>query len=241
MFSRVPVPKAKWEKANMKYVLCFFPAVGLFIGICELAAARVCAYLNFSEILRAAVLTLLPVILTGGIHLDGFTDTCDGLHSWQNREKKLEILDDPHIGAFAAISLTCYMIFDFALWYEANETAVYAGCMTFVLSRALSSFAAVRFKSAKNNGLLFTFKDGADVKFTAVCSAVWFIIFTCALTVYLRMTGFICSAAALGVLAYYRHMAYKYFGGTTGDLAGYFLQVCELSVLFAAVLLEKIL
>ena len=43
------------------------------------------------------------LLVTGGIHMDGYMDTMDALHSYGSREKKLEILKDSHIGAFAVI------------------------------------------------------------------------------------------------------------------------------------------
>lgn len=42
----------------------------------------------------------MPLLVTGGIHIDGFSDTMDALSSHAERQKKLEIMDDPHIGAF---------------------------------------------------------------------------------------------------------------------------------------------
>ncbi len=53
---------------------------------------------------------LIPVWITGGIHLDGYADTCDALSSYGDREKKLEILKDPHCGAFAVIRLCSYFL-----------------------------------------------------------------------------------------------------------------------------------
>ena len=50
------------------------------------------------------------------------------------------------------------------------------------------------------------------------------------------VSGGAALAAALACLGYYRWMAYRQFGGVTGDLAGFFLQLCELSVALAAAL-----
>ena len=44
---------------------------------------------------------LIPVLITGGIHLDGLLDTADALSSYKTKEEKLEILKDSHAGAFA--------------------------------------------------------------------------------------------------------------------------------------------
>ena len=58
----------------------------------------------------AVALVLVPVIVTGGIHVDGLLDTSDALSSWRDREKRLEILKDSHAGAFAVITACVYFL-----------------------------------------------------------------------------------------------------------------------------------
>ena len=101
MFSAVPVPQFGWNEKNMRYALCAFPLVGLLCGVLWC----VCGVLPLPAPARAAGFCLVPVWVTGGIHLDGYADTCDALASYGDREKKLEILKDPHCGAFAVIRL----------------------------------------------------------------------------------------------------------------------------------------
>ena len=86
MFSKIPMPQAEWTEENMKYMLCFFPFIGTAIGIVLLAAEWICRYLGFGNSFTARVLVLVPVILTGGIHIDGLLDTSDALSSWRDRE-----------------------------------------------------------------------------------------------------------------------------------------------------------
>ena len=104
MFSAVPVPQFGWNEKNMRYALCAFPLVGLLCG----ALWCVCGVLPLPAPAQAAGFCLVPVWVTGGIHLDGYADTCDALASYGDREKKLEILKDPHCGAFAVIRLCSY-------------------------------------------------------------------------------------------------------------------------------------
>ena len=104
MFSAVPVPQFGWNEKNMRYALCAFPLVGLLCGVLWC----VCGVLPLPAPARAAGFCLVPVWVTGGIHLDGYADTCDALASYGDREKKLEILKDPHCGAFAVIRLCSY-------------------------------------------------------------------------------------------------------------------------------------
>ena len=105
-----------------------------------------------------------------------------------------------------------------------------------MLSRSLSGISVVSFQAAKNSGLLRTFQDGAQKFRVRVVLILWACI--CAgIMLYLswRQAVFMILAALL-VFFYYYRMSKKQFGGTTGDLAGYFLQLCELAMLAGAVL-----
>jgi len=106
----------------------------------------------------------------------------------------------------------------------------------YVLSRAMSGFAVVVFPAAKESGLVRTFQDRADRQRTGIVMVI------CALAAGGFMfyvsppLGGAAVAGAVIVSVYYRLMAMRQFGGVTGDLAGYFLQLCELAILIGAVL-----
>ena len=123
MYSRLPVPRVKWENENMAYAMCFFPLVGAVIGAVLYFWLWLCTRLGIGSELKAAVAVIAPVGISGAIHMDGFCDTADALGSRQTRERKLEILKDPGAGAFALISCCAYFILYFALWCEADINA----------------------------------------------------------------------------------------------------------------------
>ena len=140
LYSRIPVPQAKWNDESMRWCICFLPLVGLVIGAAQWAAFALLTHFSFGPVLRGAVLAVLPILLSGGIHMDGFMDTCDAIHSYGSREKRLEILKDPHVGAFAVIGGIVYFVLDFGIWSEAGKQEIPLLCLIFVLSRALSAF-----------------------------------------------------------------------------------------------------
>ena len=113
MFSKIPMPQAEWTKENMKYMFCFFPVIGAVIAAAVFALDWISRAIGITEGFRTVILVLVPVFITGGIHVDGLLDTADALSSWQERERRLEILKDSHAGAFAVIAgcvyfLSCY-------------------------------------------------------------------------------------------------------------------------------------
>ena len=118
MYSKVPMPRVDWEKKALAWALCFFPLVGAVIGTVLYGWMVLARYLGFGPLFFAAFALLIPIALNGGIHLDGFCDTCDALSSHQSRERKLEILKDSHTGAFAIICCGLYLLVFFACWCE---------------------------------------------------------------------------------------------------------------------------
>lgn len=230
MYSRIPVPRVDWEKENMRYAMCFFPMIGVVIGAVMYLAGWLLDKTSVGGLFRGVVFTLIPIIITGGIHMDGFMDTMDALGSWGDREKKLEILKDSHAGAFAILGMGCYLMWSVAVWSELPAEVLRVCGVGFVLSRALSGFSVVTFPAARNSGLLKTFQDGAQKKVVRItmCLYVAAAVIMMAVMDARAMTG-----AVTGVMIaflYYIVVSRKQFGGVTGDLAGFFLETAELAM-----------
>ena len=78
-YSILPVPQVEWTKRSMEYAICFFPVVGMLCGGGLALWNWVCGAAEIGGVLFAAVSACLPVLLTGGIHMDGYMDTVDAL------------------------------------------------------------------------------------------------------------------------------------------------------------------
>lgn len=240
MFSALPMPKLDWNTKNMRYALCAFPLVGVAVGAGCIVWIALCKWLAFPALLRGAGLCLLPVGMTGGIHLDGFADTCDALASHESPERKQEILSDPHLGAFAAMWLCAYFVADFALWasiLKLDVKTIGAIFCAFCLSRALSGLAVATFPMAKNTGLAHAFSDAAAP--VAVTRCLRIIIVLCGIALCLcGISGVAMLWTALFVFWVYHRMARQAFGGISGDLAGWFLQMAELMMTASLVFVQ---
>ena len=228
IYSKIPVPQFAWKEEDMEYMMCFFPWIGGVIGLVFYGWLALCEKVQIGALCRACVAAAIPLIISGGFHVDGYMDTMDAFHSYQNREKKLEILKDSHIGAFAAIMLMLYYLIDLAALSEVvTGKAAFAVAAVFFLARCLSGIGVVTLKSAKKEGLLYTFASGAQKKRVR-------------LALYAQLTGCIVLmvavsgiygivAAVTGVLCffYFKWKSYRELGGITGDTAGWYVTVCE--------------
>ena len=240
MFSAVPVPQFDWNEKNMRYALCAFPLVGVACALCWLLLSFL--PLPLPGFLRGALFCLAPVAVTGGIHLDGYADTCDALASHGGVEKKQEILKDPRCGAFAVIRLCVWFTAYLALCVTLTPTprAVICAGLGFVLSRALSGWAVAALPLAKSSGLAHTFATAADRRTVRLILAVLAAALAAAQIAVGRLAGLAMAAAAYLALLWYAHVAKTQFGGVSGDLAGWFLQKCELWQLAALVLCQLV-
>lgn len=240
-YSKIPMPQVEWSDGNRRYTMCFFPLIGAVIGAAMWLWLWLCDYLALGDVLRGAVGAALPLVITGGIHMDGLMDTADALSSWQGRERRLEILKDSHTGAFAVMTCAAYLLVTCGVLSEANAADAPALGMVYVASRSLSALTMALFQSARPDGMLGGFARAARRRavcaaggiYLAICAAVWGIT--------LGWAALLPIGAACLCTAGYRRMAYRAFGGVTGDLAGWLTQVTELCCAAAVVMGGKLL
>lgn len=241
VYSRIPMPRVTWNEKNKRWVLVCFPLVGVVIGLVEVGVLRLAVWAGLPSLVIALLLIAVPLLLTGGIHADGLIDTMDARHSYAPREKKLEILKDPHIGAFAVIRGALYLIILLAAMLTAlsfgdvKELSVPL-IFIFLLSRTLSGYAGTVFPKAKEDGLLAGFvldkRQSMESKLLfieIIITAVLFCIFNWIFALLLILLNLV-------LLLYYYLMSKKEFGGVTGDLAGWFLCMSELTSAVAVAL-----
>jgi adenosylcobinamide-GDP ribazoletransferase len=236
-YSVLPVPRFDWTEDNMRHSLSALPLAGLPLGAFLLLWDWLCVRFGIGPVLFAAGAAALPILITGGIHMDGFCDTVDAVASRQSRERKLEILKDPHVGAFAVMYACVYLLLCFGFY-----AGLYSGaalglvCVGFVFSRALAVCSAVMIPNARKSGMLAAFKSHLERR-TALAAAVsCALLCACGMILLHMPAGIICILLSVIWFFVYRRMVFRQFGGATGDTTGFFLQVTELFILLGAVL-----
>ncbi len=241
MYSRIPMPRVEWKEENRRYSLCFFPLIGAVIGFFIIMWYQLCEYLNIGNFLFSIVSVCIPVMITGGIHIDGFCDVNDALASYGDKKRKIEIMKDSHIGAFAVIRLVIYFLLQTGIYSECGDFSnILAVSFVYVLSRALSGITAITFRCAKKEGTLQDFVNPSHKKITFATLVTWIIAVIIGIFSVNPLFSAVTVVIALSMVLYYRFRMYKEFGGITGDTAGWFLQVCELTLLFGIILASKI-
>ena len=85
MYSKLPMPRITWTTKNTKHVMCFFPVVGILTGICVWGVGTHLLEHGCGVLLFSSIMTVLPIAVNGGIHMDGLLDTIDALDSYGDR------------------------------------------------------------------------------------------------------------------------------------------------------------
>ena len=227
-YTRIPMPQVDWSAENRRWSMCFFPLIGVVVGGLIWLWLALCDGLHIGPFLRGAIGAVLPLLVTGGIHMDGFMDVTDAMSSWQTKEKRLEILKDSHVGAFAVIACGAYLLLMAGLLSECTAAQGLGLTAAFVLSRSMSAYAMVALPQAKKQGMLADNARNADHHRVRLASWGWFAAAAVAAVCGLGWYGLALPAGALTCLGWYAHRAKKYFGGISGDQAGWYVQVTEL-------------
>lgn len=244
LYSRIPVPRFEWREDDMAHSLMFFPLVGAVIGAL-IWVINVPSFMAEVPVAVRVMLTILvPIAVTGGFHLDGFMDTEDALRSYADRDKKLEILKDPHIGAFAVIGLVKLLLTVAAavtvivIKGDRDPGLFGAFGLIFVVGRCLSGLTSLSFKKARKSGMLYeeTRKEQRSVKSVLI---LFLVAAPLAASRLNPVAGLTVIASFILSTAFYRFKIYREFDGVTGDTAGWYLSFSETlaCVLLAIVML----
>ena len=242
LYSAVPVPQVQWEKKTMRWALSFLPFVGVLVGAAEWLWYLFCAHFGAVVLFYAVGAALIPLFISGGIHLDGLCDTCDALCSYGDREKRLAILKDPHVGAFGPMWLMAFLLAEAACFAQIYETpallpVVFLG---FAEARAIGARKIVTMPCAKNTGLAHIFAENSDKKAVDTTLKIELAVLDAALLVWLHQLehGYFLAVAYMVLIGlwYILHtrIAMRVFGGITGDLAGFCISLSELLALACA-------
>lgn len=221
------LPLGRKEVTQMYIAL---PFVGATIGLIMYGVMEVFQHsLGFSSLFTAVCIVLTGIILTGGIHMDGWADTGDAFFSYKDRNRRLEILDDPRLGAFGTLSIVLLIIFKIALFYELlirQEASLILFIMIPFLARASMSIYFTITPTGKEKGLASFFKDKMAGRKILISSIVGSLFMLIVLFIYTAnfLAGLILLVVIGSLIIWFRNWSLKHFGGVTGDLCGAFIE-----------------
>lgn len=241
MYSKLPMPEVEWKKENKEYAFALFPLVGAVEMALFLFVYRIWNRLRIpernSELLIGIVLTILPILYTGGIHMDGFMDTCDALGSHASRERKLEIMKDSHVGSAAVLWTILYVMVYYLGMSRMQMRQLPIFGFSLIAERAVSVFCLLHFPIAPKNGMAADFVHSSDISSSKIILTVFFAISILGAAWFDRKTAAVLLIYFMCAAFWYAAKMRREIGGLTGDTAGFFLQVTEIGALWLVLIL----
>jgi len=227
-FTSIPVPLAlPMDHNSLRHAIKTFPLLGLLQGILYAGLLFLLTeWSPFSSLAIAFLLWLFTIVVTGGIHLDGWMDASDAYFSYQNKEKRLEIMSDPRTGAFGVLSVFILLSARFLFIYEIVERVQPTSYLLITLipffSKLVMGMLLLTVPSAKDKGLAILFQQAAQP--TVLATYPFYIVICIALITRLELSlialALILNVVALVGYLFIRARVQKWFGGITGDVIG---------------------
>ena len=210
------VRQTVWTAEDFGRSTRFFPLVGLVLGICYALAAWIHISVLGMRALTAALLLILPLLLTGGLHADGFMDTADGVFSGRERERKLEIMKDSRVGSFGVVAFVLLMFLQFALLLDMSPPLLVSVFFVMpIIGRMAMVLAVSCFPYARADGMGKTFADMANRRTVAIAAVT-----TSVLVIPIGLLATLALVLGVVFTLLFCRWVTAILGGVTGDVYG---------------------
>ena len=218
------VRQDNWTAEDFGRSVKFFPLIGAVLGVIYAGVAY--GLLVFAPAqgivlpphVISVILLILPPLLTGGLHCDGFMDTMDGIFSGRDRERMLAIMKDSRVGSNGVFGFVLLMLLEWGILLDLLPTPGFLVPALFlmpIIARLMMTGAIALYPYARPEGMGKAFAahtDGKTVVFAGILTLVFLVPFgwpaAAALLVSLLFTVFFVS------------FVMKQLGGLTGDIYG---------------------
>jgi adenosylcobinamide-GDP ribazoletransferase len=216
--------------------IVYFPLVGVVIGLI-LAGLNWLIGLALPPALTNALLVVSLAVITGGLHLDGLADTCDGLAGHKTVEERWGVMHDSRAGAFGIIGVSGLLLVKYVSLNSVPSAWLVPALMLMpVLSRWAMVYTVFAYPYAKPSGLGKAFKQGASLPGFTVAAVI-----TLAVAVALaQLSGLVIMFSIWVIVTVIAFYLKSKFGGLTGDNYGAINEIAEVCALILACLLANI-
>ncbi len=228
-FTRIPI--GKWTSySDEKYAesIKYFPYVGLIIGLFVMLPTLIIRPYNVE--IGALFSLIFYLLITGGIHLDGYADTLDGFLSSQPKERIFEIMKDSRVGSFGVIGLIIYFL---SLWVGFKHVDPMTLFFMPYVGKLMGSFFCgftQYAKPSKGMGSVFMEANHQSSSFIhlIIASVLFYLILGWQGLITLCLTIFGSWLIFTWII--------KKIGGMTGDTIGFLVEMTQLIFIFMSIL-----
>ena len=226
----IPIPgNPVREDKDLGRSMLFYPIVGLLIGAITAALYRLVSHL-FTPAVSLTIVYVAAIVLTGGLHIEGFADMCDGFYAGKDKAGILSIMKDSHIGTMAVLGVFCLLLLKISLLFSLllKDALIPAFLLVPAISRWIMAVAAAFYPYARAEGgtarPFIEHAGGVEVLLSSffILSISYFI---------LNASGVLISLATLAIAGIFMIWVKRKIGGVTGDILGGLNEISEVSAL----------
>lgn len=230
-FTRIPINNnVEYNEIRYGKSSKFLPLVGGVIGILLVFFYKLLSYKLESTYLIATFVLIAEILLTGALHLDGFSDSFDAFFSYRDRDRMLEIMKDSRIGVNGVIGVGLLLVLKIFLIASVHVNFIYImpiiSRLGLVYSASISTYAR-----EKGMGGAMIINTGKKEFFVAFLISLILILPVIDLKVLICIV-FVIFLTHLNTLS-----VVKKIGGTTGDTLGMTVELNEIYILILALFL----
>ncbi|MDE5866117.1 MAG: adenosylcobinamide-GDP ribazoletransferase [Lachnospiraceae bacterium] len=232
----------KISRENKKYMLLILPLIGVITGSIMYAFCMICMKFGFGQSFFALVGAVIPILITGGVNLAGFMKTTDALRNARSVEKRLEMMEDVNAGIYAVIAAAAYyMLYAGGLVMIWKDKQLLLLGIGYVISGTLGGLAVVWFPEIKSKESSNTLASKSEKQvFRIFLSLILVLCFgTCIM--FSTIMGLLEALLCMWIWTFYYYMSKKCFGGIAAELTGFFIALCDLSVVLFVGVFGRIL
>lgn len=224
--TRLHLASIPWDEVNFGRSTAFFPMVGLLLGGIMWAVAETTGR-YYPALVVAVLIVGAEIIITGGMHLDGFMDSMDGLFSGRPRERKLEIMRDSRVGANGVIAVVVLMLLKITLLVQLPKPFWAVLPLMAATGRWANVYCLRMFPYARAEGL-----GKAYQKYTTLPDVLFaFLVVLTAGYLLLGLEGLLLPVAATMFVHLLARQINHTLGGLTGDTYGAIIEITEVVIL----------
>ncbi|HSH37010.1 adenosylcobinamide-GDP ribazoletransferase [Schnuerera sp.] len=219
--TRLPIKKqVEFNDENLSKSIFFYPLIGMLIGGVGGLFYWLFGYLNGNIGSFFALISM--IIITGGLHLDGLSDTCDGFLSYRDKGRVLEIMKDSRIGAFGVISIVLDILLKYILISSIEGNIALVLSLSYGNSRLIIAYLMSTKKVTKDEGIGYMFHKSNPKKHALFGGIIYILILLILKPIYLIPLLFSFIAGEIMT-----KITYKKIDGFTGDVYGATIEIVE--------------
>lgn len=227
------VKQTEWSSESFGRSVKYFPLIGAVLGILLVLINHFLTEflphmgMYMPPHVLAIILIIANVILTGGLHCDGFMDTMDGIFSGRSKDRMLEIMKDSRVGANGVVAFVLLVILKWSLLMDISPLGLPTALFIMpLLGRFAMVIGITMFPYARLDGIGKAFALYAGKNTLYIAS-----LLTLLLVVPLGKQAIVSLASIILITMIFSHYVKSVIGGLTGDVYGAISELSEIMVL----------